>query len=90
MIGKLAHSAAKNSCLLKSMSPATCLHSDAMQWKKLWGIQLCLEASTATRNVTNTFLCVLNVVIHDWKTCTLSSKKSVPSQINESSHMLVQ
>ena len=55
MIGKLAHSTAKNPGPLKSMSPATCLHSDAMQWQKLRGIQLWLEASTATRTVTNTF-----------------------------------
>ena len=87
MMGKLAHSAAKNPCPLKSMSPATCLCSDG---QKLWGIQLWLEASTATRTVINTFLRVLEVVIHDWQACTLSSKNFVPSQINESSHMLAQ
>ena len=90
MIGKLAHSAAKNLGSHKSMSPDTCLHSDAMQWQKLWGIQLWLEASTATRTVTNSFLCVLEVLIHDWQACTPSSKKSVSSQINESSNMLAQ
>ena len=90
MIGKLAHTAAKNLGPHKSMSPTTCLHSDAMQWQKLWGIQLWLEAFTATTTVTNTILCVLEVVIHDWQACTLSSKKSVSSQINESSHMLAQ